>query len=149
MKCALYRHFDASGALLYVGASLAPITRQIGHRTASHWSSRISRIDLEWFDDADRAFAAEKSAIQSECPEFNCKHGARKRAAVLKKKGSFDNSVMIEAIRAHLDETGENETAFGRRVCGDYGLLSRLRNGHEPRSSTVEKINKAIAEARQ
>lgn len=71
---ALYRHFDDEGRLLYVGISLSPTYRLSQHRVSSAWFVRISRVEVEWFDDRGSAMAAEKHAIKSEKPEYNVVH---------------------------------------------------------------------------
>ena len=47
-------------------------------------------------------------------------------------------------IKAHLEETGEKPSAFGRRVLGDSGAIPRLFEGVDPRLSTMHRILKAI-----
>lgn len=70
-RTALYRHFDAQGALLYVGVSLNPFMRLRGHRLRSSWEQRISRISIEWFDTRKQALEAEFFAIRAEAPLHN------------------------------------------------------------------------------
>lgn len=71
---ALYRHFDASGRLLYVGISLSPTYRLSQHRVCSPWFSQIANITVEWLPNRLEALKAERSAIQSEGPEYNKTH---------------------------------------------------------------------------
>ncbi len=73
----LYRHFDSSGNLLYVGISVRVFSRISQHRTSSHWSEKITRIDVERFPSWDDAYQAETVAIQTEKPLHN-------RAKILK-----------------------------------------------------------------
>lgn len=73
-RCALYRHFDAQGRLLYVGISLSPLYRTSQHMDVAEWSFAIARIELQWHDDEDAARAAERVAIRSEGPLFNRQH---------------------------------------------------------------------------
>jgi hypothetical protein len=68
---ALYRHFDSTGKLLYVGISLNPFERLQAHMIDSHWCSKISSITIEWFDTRRRALDAEMVAIGSEDPAHN------------------------------------------------------------------------------
>lgn len=76
VRTALYRHFDAEGALLYVGISLSPLYRLASHRQAA-WVERIASITLEWMPTRAAAEAAELEAIRGERPQFN-KAGAEK-----------------------------------------------------------------------
>ena len=70
MKTSLYRYFDASDQLLYVGIAHNPFRRE-----KQHWPSRdmsqVRYIELEWFDDRGGASAAERHAIQTERPVWN------------------------------------------------------------------------------
>jgi excisionase family DNA binding protein len=67
----LYRHFDADGALLYVGVSLSAIARLCQHRAESGWFGRITTVTLQWFPNRSQALAAETAAIRSEHPLHN------------------------------------------------------------------------------
>jgi hypothetical protein len=64
----LYRHYDADGALLYVGISLYTVKRLIEHRERSPWFTSIARITVETFPSRDAALAAESAAIRTERP---------------------------------------------------------------------------------
>lgn len=70
---ALYRHFDSSGALLYVGISLSAINRLSQHMDASHWSEQITRVSIEWLPSRKAALEAEELAITAENPLHNLK----------------------------------------------------------------------------
>jgi predicted GIY-YIG superfamily endonuclease len=67
----LYRHFDSIGNLLYVGISTRVLDRIAQHRTASHWSEQIARIEIERLPDWESAYVAETIAIRSEKPMHN------------------------------------------------------------------------------
>src|SRR4051812_42754746 len=71
MKTSLYRHFDASGALLYVGISLSALNRLSQHRDNAGWFASIASVTIEHFPDHPAAKLAEKAAIQSEHPRHN------------------------------------------------------------------------------
>lgn len=70
---ALYRHFSANGALLYVGQSVCPLHRQNQHR-CSPWFVEIARIEIERFPTRDELDGAEKAAIKRERPLYNVTH---------------------------------------------------------------------------
>jgi hypothetical protein len=88
-RTALYRHFDAAGALLYVGISMNTIQRTAQHKHGAKWFQRIARIDIEWHPTRSAALTAEAIAIAKENPECNqqrpnvCKVVAPKTAAPL------------------------------------------------------------------
>lgn len=70
-RTALYRHFDASGALLYVGISLSAVQRLEQHKQSAVWFANIGRVDVEWFPSRGAALRAEAEAIRSENPAHN------------------------------------------------------------------------------
>ena len=72
MTCQLYRHFDSSGALLYVGISVSTPARLAQHRDSSEWFSRIDKITICHFETVADARNAEREAIATERPMFNC-----------------------------------------------------------------------------
>lgn len=70
-RCALYRHFDATGALLYLGISLSPIERLSQHMSAAPWAEEITTITVQWHPDRKAAEKAEREAILTEKPKNN------------------------------------------------------------------------------
>lgn len=69
----VYRHFDAAGALLYVGVSLSAIQRLAQHADNSHWFAQIARVEIQNFNSREEALAAERRAIADESPKHNIK----------------------------------------------------------------------------
>lgn len=67
----LYRHFDASGPLLYIGVSLSVMRRLEQHKDCSSWFKTISNITIESFPTRNDALKAERSAILKEKPLYN------------------------------------------------------------------------------
>jgi predicted GIY-YIG superfamily endonuclease len=146
MKTALYRHFNAQGQLLYVGITCDPVRRTATHFVNSDWAADLARIEVEWHDSKKAAIDAECRAIRSEQPVNNCGAGQRKKSGVSKPTGGIaDNSAILDRIARHLDATGETRTAFGMRIGNDYGLLNRLAAGHEPRQTTIARIEAALS----
>ncbi|MFF9168278.1 MULTISPECIES: hypothetical protein [unclassified Streptomyces] len=74
-RTALYRFFDDSDSLLYVGIAYDPDRRAKLHArsAADTWWPLIKERTDEWFDTRKEAEAAEKAAIASERPRFNMK----------------------------------------------------------------------------
>ena len=70
-KCALYRHFDGGGALLYVGISLRPFTRTKEHTVLSGWADQIANVRIEYFPTRKEALEAEARAVREENPTHN------------------------------------------------------------------------------
>jgi hypothetical protein len=90
-QCALYRHFDADGVLLYVGISYDPYVRYTsGHEVFSAWSRFSSEFRVEWLPDREEARAAEVQAIKEEKPLFN-QRGAE----------FYDKTAVVEYLIRH------------------------------------------------
>jgi hypothetical protein len=62
----LYRQYDASGALLYIGVAENPFQRK-----DYDWFRDIVRIDFEHHPTRSTALAAKAAAIRAENPRFN------------------------------------------------------------------------------
>ncbi|UVM24490.1 hypothetical protein [Pseudomonas wadenswilerensis] len=83
----LYRAFDATGRLLYIGITMSPLTRLSQHLRTSHWSGDIARIDIECYRSQALAREAEKAAIEREAPLFNINHQLPDRTSSCAKSG--------------------------------------------------------------
>lgn len=71
-RTCLYRHYDASNVLLYVGIAKSPKARLACHRsTGSRWVPYAVREEQQWLDTRDEALHAERVAIANERPIFN------------------------------------------------------------------------------
>lgn len=71
MSSQLYRHFDAAGALLYIGCTNNVIRRTEEHETQSQWLPEVATITVEHFRDGVKALEAEAKAIRAENPKYN------------------------------------------------------------------------------
>lgn len=78
---ALYRQFNASGDLLYIGIALDPFKRLLQHHRGSVWTSEQMTMTTEWHPSRPAALRAEKAAIIDEKPEWNVIHNSVKEAA--------------------------------------------------------------------
>lgn len=79
MKTALYRLFDADGALLYIGIANDPKTRWSSHAGEKRWWGDVARKTLEWFATREEAESAEVAAIVGERPQYNVTHSETRR----------------------------------------------------------------------
>jgi hypothetical protein len=70
----LYRHFDVSGILLYVGISLSTAQRLSQHMSGSKWAAEITAVKIEHFPSREEAEEAERLAIVKEKPVWNVVH---------------------------------------------------------------------------
>lgn len=57
--------------LAYVGLTCSPLGRVSTHRSRKPWWVRVTRVDLEWFDNRTDAQNAERTAIRDEDPIYN------------------------------------------------------------------------------
>lgn len=78
----LYRFFDASGVLLYVGRTIDARSRFRSHERSKDWFHEVARIDRHVVNSAEELAAAEVAAIRSEGPRYNIQHSARSEVAV-------------------------------------------------------------------
>lgn len=120
-KTALYRHFDTTGRLLYVGISISAGTRTEQHRRASAWFEDVTRIEIQWHPNRAAAEAAEWKAIKNEKPLYN--------KAFSRKGWATPEAVIV------LDKDF-------KPLCTEYMPLT------EPRKRPVLKRRKATPDAR-
>jgi hypothetical protein len=71
---ALYRFFDASGALLYIGITAALPARLARHREDKPWWCNVAEIKVEHFPTRRAVLEAEREAIIRERPVHNKQH---------------------------------------------------------------------------
>lgn len=67
---ALYRLYDAVGALLYIGICDEPVKRWYSHADKSWWP-QVETFRVVWFPSRDEAAGAEAKAIVAEGPRHN------------------------------------------------------------------------------
>lgn len=72
----LYRFFDGSGRLLYIGQTISAWDRMRGHRADSPFWPMVKRVDFEngRFANPAELAAAEVAAIKAERPVYNKMH---------------------------------------------------------------------------
>lgn len=137
---ALYRHFDGTGRLLYVGVSRSPL-RRTGQHADAEWATEIHRVEFEFFPTLAEARKAETRAIVAERPAHNKHH-----VVVLSEStGSEYSADILAEIKAHCASSGLKPTVFGLRAVNDGKLVARLESGGECLPSTTRKIRSFIA----
>jgi len=67
----LYRCFDEGGVLLYIGASINPLSRLGSHSYKVGWFTDIALVKIEKHATRDAAFRAETAAVIAENPKYN------------------------------------------------------------------------------
>src|SRR3990167_3888832 len=119
----LYRHYDASGTLLYVGIALCSVERLVQHRSGAEWFGQIATIRIEHFETEDIAREAEAKAIRKERPIFN-KQGygsyCTQRPCVV---------ALPEAINNYIQQHGLTQEAFGKKIGVTQGLVWQWLKG--------------------
>lgn len=68
---ALYRFYNSSGDLLYVGITLDPGKRWKQHRDDKPWWHEVTQVTVETHVDRDAVMQAERAAIENEHPRYN------------------------------------------------------------------------------
>jgi predicted GIY-YIG superfamily endonuclease len=75
---ALYRLYDSTGALLYVGITTDPKARFTQHSIYKGWWPTVARTTVAWLEvTRQEALAIEAATIRDEEPIHNGKHNAR------------------------------------------------------------------------
>lgn len=77
-ECFLYRHFDSSDRLLYIGISLSAVARLSAHNATSPWARHVARVQIIAYRCRADALVAERLAIRRERPIHNAKHNTRR-----------------------------------------------------------------------
>ncbi len=146
MKTALYRHFSASGCLLYVGIASDLMSRLSGHEKKSPWFYVVASVSVEWFISRECALAAEKMAIVDESPRHNVMHachadGTKKRRPGIKKMWvvTAQQKWLVERVKSSYgNKQGLVEVCSGAGI--NYETLRRLMSPAPVRESTLAKV---------
>lgn len=69
----VYRCYDDSSDLLYVGCTVEPVRRVIAHKAHAWWGDRIASVRYTVFPNSDKAHEVERQAIYLERPACNVK----------------------------------------------------------------------------
>lgn len=75
----LYRFFDRSDQLLYVGRTVSPRRRWAEHEKSKDWFDDVAKVTRETFASATDLAGAERRAIQNESPLHNVVHNSKPR----------------------------------------------------------------------
>lgn len=126
----VYRHFDENNVLLYVGSAYKPEQRTIHHKIYAPWGCRIDRVEVERFENIDRARIAEYVAIQAEYPRWNIKDRA------------LDHPDGRAFVRNEIAENFPGEWADTPTF--NYGQLLAIENDPEA-ASRLDEIFKRVA----
>lgn len=70
-KTAVYWHKDATGRVLYVGATWNPVQRMAIHQSRSCWFTQVTTIEVKWFESREQAMGFERQEIFRLKPKHN------------------------------------------------------------------------------
>lgn len=103
-RTAIYRFYDMSDRLLYVGIAKSPEKRWKDHELTKRWWHLVARNEVAWLDSREAALTAEAVAVENEAPLYN----AIRRADGSYEHLRYDDSVEIqraaEAMRGELSD---------------------------------------------
>lgn len=123
----LYRVFDVSGRLLYVGMTLNIASRFSTHRRDRPWWTGAATITLEHFANRAAVETAERKAIEDEAPVHNIRYSP----AVLlsddddRVSPQFrDDPIAFQVLDAI--ESGREDAVQTLNACGDPEHRSRV-----------------------
>lgn len=134
-EAVVYRMFDSSGALLYVGLSMSLPARLAGHRADKQWWPEIATISVEHFASRDAAAEAEVVAIRLERPAHNRSLG----------RGVTPQSVVDERRRKRAEEKARRAAeAEAKRYWDPRGAIEcrncKRRPDRFPVGRAIEKV---------
>ena len=126
----LYRLFDESGELLYVGITSNPERRLHHHKHTKPWWSEVATVTFENHPTGDDVAAAEADAIESERPRYNVRPGKRTDVRIFRVPGVGKRPMVMRTIRvpaslwddakACASEEGANISDIVRELVEDY-----------------------------
>jgi len=115
----LYRFYDGSGSLLYVGIAGNPGRRFEQHAKTKHWWADVASVAITHYQTRDEALVAETAAIQTEAPAYNIVKGDPS-ACHIRSAVHTDPAVMeaLHAVQRAYDHA--------RDVCRERKASTRL-----------------------
>lgn len=140
MHTQLYRHFDESNSLLYVGISLSTFNRLSQHRDHSEWFKKVKNVTIEHFSTREEAMAAERTAIKSENPKFNI--AMRKTMAEIEK----EQKALTQKLKIETLASAEKKGVHARYV--QHQLAYHLDDLKGLLNITRDELYRHVAEGR-
>lgn len=106
MSYHVYRCYDLTERLIYVGATSNLFGRLASHRSRSWWAPQVEKVKATTYPDRSSALAAERAAISDENPRWNTKG----RWSHLRTVEDF-----LDYRRAYVALGNSETTIYGRR----------------------------------
>jgi len=129
----LYRHYDANCELLYVGQSNNAFERYAEHQQKNEWTALSVTMRVEQFESREDVVIAERKAIISERPRFNCCQIAKPRPkrmnasrTMLQPRLSDDFLAKLDAWRRQQEDLPSRTEALRRLVETHPDMLKAL-----------------------
>ncbi len=134
----LYRHFSASGELLYVGAGPCVLCRIHAHRHAE-WFPEVASISVQMCKSRKAALAAETRAIKTEHPKHNIRDTPRMKIIEAR------HFVPIGALKAVRERREISRAQLSKMTGIDQGRISAYERGLvRVRPPTAKKLAEAL-----
>lgn len=73
-RTALYRLYDATGTVIYVGIATNPFTRWEQHALTKPWWSDVVTREIEWCATREEAEKRERHKVNHRAPTWNSRH---------------------------------------------------------------------------
>lgn len=119
----LYRAFDESGSLLYVGISGKWSERLHAHEKTSEWMEKADWVKIERYPDRESVSAAEIEAIRTEKPIYNKEHNLKWEST----QDHFQKLKFWVYFQTPSDELHAELVKFVEVIIDDMGVDYRRR----------------------
>lgn len=123
-RVALYRHYDATSKLLYVGVTSDLPKRTATHAKSSDWFGDVATTRVEWCVSREHALALEAVAISFEKPLHN-----KQRQVPAFATSTPDALAVVKAIEEHCSRFGLKPTTVGQNAMKCSGAYERAKQG--------------------
>lgn len=140
-RTALYRLYDASDQLLYVGIATDPKARWYRHASDKDWWGDVATREVEWFASREEASNAEITAIHKEKPTHNRTHNYTPSPLL-----SLLPLAADQPMRPRLKRIEKDERSAAQRVAADLRAL--IMSGDVPLASKLPTTSEFMAQYR-
>lgn len=124
----VYRVYDESGRLIYVGETGNLVQRLEHHHLNTWWSPQIARIRASVYQNRESALAAERAAIRNEDPRWNI-------TGVWRQRRSWTEERYVDYVTAFCNNRYNSVpprlTEYGRNHIANVQRLFKARFGHD------------------
>lgn len=120
----VYRFFDVSGDLLYVGITNSISVRWNDHAAAKAWYADIHSMTVVWYKDEATASAVERHAIGTEMPRYNVMHNPNPPEPArrpVRKRGRSNTPEAAKARAAYRKSVRQGSPLSDRAVGEMFG----------------------------